>query len=169
MLRFGIFEFPFRLSTRRHLSRQEQIRDWSDSLRSPTVRSLPAFDNHGAFYDLLGNAIDIALKVRLPWEIGNQLIKDESGRPWVPEDIGDCQFRHWRFCGHTLKGVLRKIKVRTSQKSELMGAWNEDGIHVTHEFRVPASTRDIIRLKKSKFTIHLTSGNRGVPSAFRYS
>jgi hypothetical protein len=37
----------------------------------------------GAFYDLLVNAIDIALRVRLPWVIGNVLIKDESDRSWV--------------------------------------------------------------------------------------
>jgi hypothetical protein len=92
----------------------------------------------GAFYDLLGNAINIALKVRLPWAIGNPLIKDESDCSWVPGDIGDCQPRHWRFCGHAVKGVPLKISVHTNQKSELMVAWNKDVIHVTNEFRLPA-------------------------------
>jgi hypothetical protein len=63
-----------------------------------------------------------------------------------------------------VKGVPLKIRIRTNQKSELMAAWNEDATHVTSEFRFPASTHDMIRLKKSKFTIHLISGNRGVPS-----
>jgi hypothetical protein len=55
---------------------------------------------------------------------------------------------HWRFCGHAVKAVPLKIRVRTNQKSELMAAWNEDAIHITSEFRLPAMTRDIIRLEK---------------------
>jgi hypothetical protein len=42
----------------------------------------------GAFYDLLGNAIEIALKVRLPCTIGKLLTKDESDRSWVPGTSG---------------------------------------------------------------------------------
>jgi hypothetical protein len=63
-----------------------------------------------------------------------------------------------------MKRVPLKIRVRTNQKSKLMAAWNEDAIHVTSEFRLPAQTGDIIRLQKSKCTIHLISGNCGVPS-----
>jgi hypothetical protein len=92
----------------------------------------------GAFYDLLGYAIDIAPKVRLPWAIGNRLIKDESDRSWVPGNIEDCEVRYWRFCGHAVKGVPLKIRVRTNQKSELIVAWNEDAIHGTSEFCLPA-------------------------------
>jgi hypothetical protein len=91
-----------------------------------------------AFYDLLGNAIVIVLKVRLPWATGNPLIKDENDRSWVPCDIGDCQLGHWRFCGHAVKWVPLKIRVHTNEKSELMAPWNEDAIHVTSEFHLPA-------------------------------
>jgi hypothetical protein len=69
---------------------------------------------------------------------GNPLIKDENDRSWVPGDIGDCQLRHWRFCGDAVKGVPLKIRVRTNRKNELMAAWNEDAIHATSEFHLPA-------------------------------
>jgi hypothetical protein len=36
--------------------------------------------------------------------------------------------------------------------------------HVRSELPLPAQTRDTIRLKKSEFTIHLISGNHGMPS-----
>jgi hypothetical protein len=91
-----------------------------------TVCDQPLFDLFplsiamGAFYDFLGNVIDIALKVPLPWAIGNPLIKGESDRSWVPADIGDCRLRHWRFCGHAMKRAPLKIRVCTNQKSELM-------------------------------------------------
>jgi hypothetical protein len=68
----------------------------------------------------------------------NPLTKDKIDRSWVPGDIGDYQLRDWRFCEHAVKGFPLKIRVRTNQKSELMAAWNEDMIHVTSEFGLPA-------------------------------
>jgi hypothetical protein len=121
----------------------------------PIVCDHPLFDLFrlsiamGAFYDLLGNAIDIVLKVRLPWAIGNPLIKDENYRASVPGDMGDCQLRDWRFCGRAVKGMLLKIRIRTNQKRELMAAWNKDAIHVTNDVHLPASTCHVIRLKKA--------------------
>jgi hypothetical protein len=91
----------------------------------------------GTFYDLLGHAIDIVLKVRLPWAIGNPLIKDESDRSLVPGEIEDYQLRHWKLCGHAVTGVPLKIRVRMNQKSELIAAWSEDAIHGASEFRLP--------------------------------
>jgi hypothetical protein len=50
----------------------------------PIVCDHPLFDLFplsiamGAIYDLLGNVIDVAPKVRFSWAIGNLLIKNES-------------------------------------------------------------------------------------------
>jgi hypothetical protein len=91
----------------------------------------------------------VVLNLWLRTICGNPLIKDENDHSWVPGDIGNYQLKHWRLCGHAVKGVPLKIRVLTNQKSELMAAWNKDAIHVTSEFHLPASILGIIRLKKA--------------------
>jgi hypothetical protein len=60
----------------------------------PIVCDHPLFDLFplsiamGAFYDLLGNAIDIALKVPLPWAIWNPLIKTKAIVPGFLGTLG---------------------------------------------------------------------------------